>query len=176
MTISERVTDLWSMTEALLTASPHIDYPRAKERAINDAVANLYYTEQLLDVRPIPSVVEIEAENSPITEQYLASATVLLLLPLARDYYLQDRLSKSVSAGVGGSYSAGYMNKVDELDRLDQTLRRGMIEMYTKIEYIQTPTVLARPRAPITSWPANRVLDPLANYAARQNLGHRRTW
>lgn len=107
MTVAGRVTSIWPETEALLLAKTALGYAGAKTRAISDSIDQLWRTYA-------PGVVPPSTVDGAglVLEQQVADLTVLLLLPLARDYYAQQVRPRGmdVAGGVGGS--------VDDYDKL----------------------------------------------------------
>jgi hypothetical protein len=176
MAIAERVTDYWGITEANLLATPQLNYNRAKTRAIGDAIFDLY--SEYLPGEPVPTETEIDALSSAVVERYIAASATLRLITPARDFYMQDRISKSLNAALGGGISATYVRKVDELDKLEADLREDMARLLSSVVAIIDPVPVAEthPNVPSVDFPANRVVDPVSEYTRRAVRNKKVVW
>jgi len=166
MSIQERITEYWGLTEAQLLSSEALHYARAKDRRTQDAIGDLWRTYAPGD--PVPSELALDAFGNTILERYLAATITLALVPIARDYYMQERTSKSVSSGLGGGLSATYIRKIDELRDLEARLTAEIssLEPLVGIE-VKPALVPTRPvDAPSISL-KHRVVDPVANFRRR---------
>jgi hypothetical protein len=87
----------------LLIASEEIEYATQKTLAIARAKRDLYGT----------ATVPAEASIPEIAAYWIADRAVVLLIPIARDFYMQQRLSDTKE-----NASISYYNKVAQLDKL----------------------------------------------------------
>lgn len=167
MAIAERVTDYWGITEAHLSAAPTLNYVRAKARSIADTIGDLY--REHLPTEPVPTEEAIDALGISVVERYVAALSTLKLIGVARDFYMQDRLSKSQSASFGGGLSATYVKKVDELDKLEQQLMHEAQRLLPAVVDILVPVPVASqsPNVPSVVFPSNRVVNPVYEYNRR---------
>lgn len=168
MSISERITDTWGITEARLLELANTHYARTKSRTTQDQINDLYRT--YAPAQPIPTEADVDALNNDLIERYVAARVVLKLIPVARDMYMQDRTSKSASQAFGGSMSSSYLDRTRELDNLQEDLTREVQELQGVVADIIQPTpVLRRPvSAPVVSDNSSRVVDPIAEFLRRQ--------
>jgi hypothetical protein len=105
--ISAQVTAVWPKTESLLTDSGDIEYATQKTLAIARAKRDLYVT----------ATVPAEASIPEVAAYWIADRAVVLLIPVARDFYMQQRLSDAKE-----NASINYYNKVAQLDKLKAEL------------------------------------------------------
>jgi hypothetical protein len=109
--ISAQVTATWPTTEGLLTASETIEYNTQKTLAIARAKRDLYGT----------VTVPAEASIPELAAYWIADRTIVLLIPVARDFYMQQRLSDAKE-----NASINYYNKVAQLDKLKAELMASL--------------------------------------------------
>lgn len=105
--ISAQVTAIWPTTETLLTAATGVAYSTQKALAISWAKRMLYGS----------LVVPAEASIPELAAYWIADQAVVRLIPLARDWYMQQRLSDSKE-----NASISFYDKVAQLDKLKAEL------------------------------------------------------
>jgi hypothetical protein len=170
MSISERITDMWGITESKLLLQPESHYARAKARISQDQINDLY--RRYTSVQPIPAEAEVDALNNDLIERYIAAKTVIKLIPVARDMYMQERISKSASQSFGGSMSSSYIDRTRELDDLEQALLAEVEDLQDYvIGIIQPVPITRRPiSAPVVSSNASSVVDPIYEFNRRKGM------
>lgn len=117
MTVAGRVTSIWPETEALLLAKTALGYAGAKTQAIADSIAQLWRT-YAPGVVPPPTVDGTDL----VLEQQVADLTVMLLLPLARDYYAQQVRPRGMDTSGSVGYSVEDYDKIKAMDALRHEL------------------------------------------------------
>ncbi len=111
--IASEVTGAFPMTEAALLADDTITYAEEKVRAIARAKRALY------GKRTIPDAADIPDEAA----YWIADKAVMLLIPVATDFYMvMQRLSDSKE---GTNFT--YYNKVTRLERLRTELEASSV-------------------------------------------------
>jgi hypothetical protein len=106
--ISANVTRIWPTTEVTLTADSDVDYATQKALAIAKAKRLLYGT----------ATVAAEADIPELAAYWIADQACVLLIPLAKDYYMAKQRLSDAKEGA----TITYYNKVTELERLKQEL------------------------------------------------------
>jgi hypothetical protein len=110
--ISAEVTRIWPTTETTLATDDDVDYAAQKARAIAKAKRLLYGT----------ATVDAEADIPELAAYWIADQACVLLIPLAKDYYMSKQRLSDAKEGA----TITYYNKVTELDRLKQELDAGL--------------------------------------------------
>ena len=109
MTISNRVTRTWPITEGKLRDSDDLDYAALKLSATTDAKRALYG-----DGATVPTD---EDDIADVAQAWIADKAVLLLIPAAIDFYMQTVKSISKEGA-----TTSYHDKVAALHGLQAEL------------------------------------------------------
>jgi hypothetical protein len=124
MTVSERVTQHWPRTEELVRKDFAATYAAAKSTAIADAIETLW--RRVAPGADLPTPAEVDG-LSGLVQQHLADMATLHLIPLARDIYMDGKLSEAVAVdNQGGSASESRYDKVRALDQLAERLQSAI--------------------------------------------------
>ena len=107
--ISAEVTRIWPTTETTLAADSDVDYATQKTLAIAKAKRVLYGG---------TAVIPAEADIPELAAYWIADQTCVLLIPLAKDYYMSKQRLSDAKEGA----TITYYNKVQELEKLKQEL------------------------------------------------------
>jgi len=152
--IFAEVSRIWPTTEAALTADATVDYADQKTRAITRAKRTLYGAATVPDEEDIPE----------LAAYWIADQAAVLLIPLARDWYMsKQRLS---DAKEGSTIS--YYNKVTALEKLKSELEASLAQnKEAALESISSAEI--EDSAPAVSV-AGLMIDPLERAMGRGPL------
>ena len=111
--ISAEVTRIWPTTEATLTADTTVDYASQKTLAVAKAKRLLYGG---------TGTIPAEANIPELAAYWIADQAVVLLIPLAKDYYMsKQRLSDSKEGA-----TISYYDKIRALEQLKNELEAAL--------------------------------------------------
>ena len=107
--ISAEVTRIWPTTETTLAADSDVDYATQKALALAKAKRLLYGGS---------AAIPAEADIPELAAYWIADQACVLLISLAKDYYMAKQRLSDAKEGA----TITYYNKVTELERLKQEL------------------------------------------------------
>lgn len=119
--ISQRITNSWPRTEALLAEDTNIDYPAAKAAAIASAKRKAYGT----------ATVPADADIPDLVGEWIADTATIALIPVGKEHYALTRYrSKNNQAGENISN----YDPLRLLDDLKKELERECAERWPRVE------------------------------------------
>jgi len=145
--ISDLVTAVWPTTDAKLTADTTTGYTTVKASAIRRAKLALYGTATIpSDDEDIPEIARI----------WIADRACLHLIPVAIDFYMQQKLSDTKE-----NASIGYYDKVRALQdlraELEQACQEGLAAAQNAVDLDHAPESIESTPAVST---AGLLVDP----------------
>jgi hypothetical protein len=150
--ISQRITDNFPRTEALLLAEDDIDYPTAKANAIASAKRSAYGT----------ATVSSEADIPEIVAEWIGDQATVYLIPIAKEHYSLTRYrSKNNRQGENVSN----YDLVRMLDSLKDELEAACASRWPKVEDLVGKSMLPRDLPEVSV--AGMMLDPMARAQSR---------
>lgn len=119
------MTNMWPLTEATLLNDKTIGplYAGAKATAITDAISGLYTS--IDSSVTVPDLTDID-ESVSILQEHIAELAMIRMIPMGKDFYMQLLTSLAESYNPGGSSYATYLNRVNALEELEDTLKQNV--------------------------------------------------